>query len=186
MRTRDEVVGDLLVLAARAGDVGAFERLAIRWHPILFRHARRLTGDAEGARDVTQEAWVAIVRGLGRLKDAAKFGPWALRITARRSADWIANRRQARSRTDISDPSFLKAAHAGSDTDELARVRMAFRRLPQGDRVLLAMLYLEGFSVAEIAQACEVPPGTVKSRLFHARERLRAALEVRDAADDRR
>ena len=186
MRTREEVIDDLLVLAAQAGDLAAFERLATRWHPRLFRHARRLTGDAEGARDAAEEAWVAIVRGLGRLRDPARFGPWALRITGRRCADWIAHRRQARSRTAAGDPASAPASAAGPDADDLSRVRDALRRLDRSDRLLLAMFYLEGFSVAEIAHACAVPPGTVKSRLFHARERLRAALEVCDDAEDRR
>ena len=186
MRTREDVIDDLLVLAAQGGDAGAFERLATRWHPRLFRHARRMTGDVEGARDVTQEAWVAIVRGLGRLQDPARFAPWALRITGRRCADWIARRSQARSRNAGRDPALVVTSRANPDVDDLSRVRDALRRLDRSDRGLLAMFYLEGFSVAEIAHACSVPPGTVKSRLFHARERLRAAVEVCDDAEDRR
>jgi RNA polymerase sigma-70 factor (ECF subfamily) len=186
VRTREDVIDDLLVLAAQAGDLGAFERLATRWHPRLFRHARRMTGDVEGARDATQEAWVAIVRGLGRLKDPARFAPWALRITGRRCADWIARRRQARSRNAGRDPASVVISPAGPDADDLSRVRDALRRLDRSDRLLLAMFYLEGFSVPEIAHACSVPPGTVTSRLFHARERLRAVLEVSDGAEDRR
>lgn len=185
MRSREDVVDDLLVLAAQAGDLAAFERLATRWHPRLFRHACRLTGDVEGARDATQEAWVAIVRGLGRLQDPARFAPWALRITGRRCADWIARRRQARSRNTGRDPALVVTSPAGPDADDLSMVRGALRRLDRSDRLLLAMFYLEGFSVAEIAHACSVPPGTVKSRLFHARERLRAVLEVSDDAEDR-
>jgi RNA polymerase sigma factor (sigma-70 family) len=185
VRTRQEVIDDLLVLAAQAGDLGAFERLATRWHPRLFRHARRLTGNVEGARDATQEAWVAIVRGLGRLQDPARFAPWALRITGRRCADWIARRSQTRRRNAGRDPASVPSP-AGPDADDLSRVRDALRRLDRNDRLLLAMFYLEGLSVAEIAHACAVPPGTVKSRLFHARERLRAALEVCDGAEGRR
>jgi RNA polymerase sigma-70 factor (ECF subfamily) len=184
VRTREAVVNDLLVLAAQGGDPGAFEHLATRWHPRLFRHARRLIGDMDGARDATQEAWVAIVRGLGRLRDPASFGPWALRLTDRRCADWIARRCQARSRTDARDPAAVPASPAGADADNLSRVRDALRQLDRNDRLLLAMFYLEGFSVAEIAHAGAVPPGTVKSRLFHARERLRAVLEVSDDAED--
>ncbi|MDO8834144.1 MAG: sigma-70 family RNA polymerase sigma factor [Vicinamibacterales bacterium] len=186
MRTREDVIDDLLVLAAQAGDVGAFERLAARWHPRLLRHARRMTGDSEGARDATQEAWVAIVRGLGRLQDPARFAPWALRITSRRCADWIARRRHARSHNAGRDPGSEGTLPTGPDADDLSSVRDAIRRLDRSDRLLLAMFYLEGYSVAEIAHACSVPPGTVKSRLFHARERVRAALEVSDGAEGRR
>lgn len=65
--------------------------------------------------------------------------------------------------------------------DDLARVRDALRRLESERRALMAMFYVEGMSVHEVATALGVPPGTVKSRLFHAREHLQAALEVSDA-----
>jgi RNA polymerase sigma factor (sigma-70 family) len=182
--TRDEVVDGLLVLAARAGDVEAFEHLASRWHPRLLRHARRLTGDADGARDATQDAWVAVVRGLGRLRDPALFGAWALRITGRRCVEWVASRRRARAR-NTGAGSIPAAPSDEPAADDLARVREALRCMSDDDRLLLAMFYVEGYTVAEIAHACEVPPGTVKSRLFHARGRLRAVLEVSDDAETR-
>jgi RNA polymerase sigma-70 factor (ECF subfamily) len=72
-----------------------------------------------------------------------------------------------------------------SDDDRVARLRAAFRTLPAADRLLLTLYYVDGYSVAEAAIILEVPAGTVKSRLFHARERLRAGLEVSDGAHDR-
>ncbi|MCU0256932.1 MAG: hypothetical protein MUF60_09310, partial [Vicinamibacterales bacterium] len=110
MRSPDEVADDLLVLDAQAGDVAAFERLAARWHPRLLRYAARLTGDADGAREVTQETWLAVVKGLRRLRDPASFAAWALRVTSRRSADWIETRRRTRHRDAAADPD---AATAG-------------------------------------------------------------------------
>lgn len=183
MRTRDAIVDDLLVLAAQSGQVTAFQRLASRWHPRLVRHARRLTGDAEAARDATQDAWVAIVRGLHRLRDPARFGPWALQITTRRCADWIAGRQRDR----LGHEDLVRAAASAppeASVEDVSAVREALGRLPSSDRALLALFYVEGLSVAEIAHACRIPPGTVKSRLFHARTRLRAALEVCDDEED--
>lgn len=178
MRTRGQVVDEMLVLAAQAGETAAFERLARRWYPRLLRHAFRLTGDVEGSRDVVQDAWVSIARGLRRLRDPARFGPWALRITGRRCADWIASRQTARSRAsnlDVANEVLRPPAHR---EDDLSRVRDALRRLDPERRALMAMFYVEGMTVHEIAAALGVPPGTVKSRLYHARDRLRAALEV--------
>jgi len=178
MRSREQVVDEMLVLAAQARQVEAFERLAARWHPRLLRHARRLTGDLEGAREAVQEAWLAIARGLRRLQDPARFGAWALRITGRRCADWIGRRRRARHLTtglEAADRALVPADESG---DRLARVRDLLQRLEPEQRALMAMFYVEGFSVAEIATALGVPAGTVKSRLYHARERLRASLEV--------
>ncbi len=178
MRTREQVVDEMLVLGAQARRPAAFQALAERWHPRLLRHALRLTGDAEGAREAVQDAWLAIARGLPRLHDPARFGPWALRITTRRCADWIAVRRRARSREGGLALAEGPAASAPEPDDRLETVIDVVRRLEPDHRALVAMYYLEGLSVAEVARALEIPAGTVKSRLHAARERLRAALEV--------
>jgi len=180
MTSRERVVDEMLVLAAQAGETDAFDRLATRWYPRLLRHARRLTGDAEGAREAVQEAWVAIARGLGRLDDPARFGPWAFRITGRRCGDWIERRVRARRRGAGMDEARDAPATTDPPGDALARARDALRRLDPQRRALMAMFYIEGLSVAEIGQVLEIPAGTVKSRLYHAREELRAALEVRN------
>jgi RNA polymerase sigma-70 factor (ECF subfamily) len=178
MRSRDRVVDEMLVLAAQAGRAEAFERLARRWHPRLLRHARRLTGDAEAANDVVQEAWVAIAGGLLRLHDPASFGPWALCITGRRCADWIASRRRRRPRTAGLDEASHAVAADRSPDEARARVREVLRLLEPERRALVAMYYVDGMTVGEIAVALDIPDGTVKSRLAAARNRLRAALEV--------
>jgi len=180
MRSRSQVADEWLVLAAQAGEVDAFERLAERWHPRLLRHARRLTLDAEGADEAVQDAWVAVARGLRKLSDPARFGPWALRITGRRCADWIGRRQRIRRRSTQLDAAAAAAAPARRDDPDasLARVRDALRLLGADQRLLLALFYVDGLSVAQIAGTLGIPPGTVKSRLFHARERLRAAVEV--------
>jgi RNA polymerase sigma-70 factor (ECF subfamily) len=186
VRTRGDVVDDLLVLASQAGDASAFERLAARWHPRLVRHARRLTGDADAASDVVQDAWIAVARGLPRLRDPSRFGAWALRIAGRRAADWIGRRVQARTRMAAADAAPKAAALDTPADDRIALIRAAFRALAAPDRLLVTLYYVDGYSVAEAAVILGVPAGTVKSRLFHARERLRAELEVSDGAHNRR
>jgi RNA polymerase sigma factor (sigma-70 family) len=178
VETRERIVDELLVLAAQARHVAAFERLASRWHPRLLRHARRLTDDADGARDAVQEAWLAIARGLGRLQDPACFGSWALRITSRRCADWVAHRQRARERFTEIEAAADAPAPTNDRGDDLSRLREALRSLGPEQRALMAMYYVEDLSVREIAEVLGIPVGTVKSRLYHARERLRAVLEV--------
>ena len=178
MRTRERIVDEILVLAAQAGQFEAFEDLARRWHPRLLRHATRLTDDAEAAREVTQEAWVAIARNLQRLHDPTSFAAWALRITGRRAADWISSRQKTRRRsTPLTDETSVEDRREDSRHD-LALARDILRGLTPEQRALMAMFYLEGMTVAEIAIALAIPAGTVKSRLFNTREKLRAALEV--------
>ena len=73
----DPAYDELLVLRSQDGDRGALDELVNRWQGRFFRHACRLTANPDSARDAVQEAWIAIVRGLRRLDDPARFGPWA-------------------------------------------------------------------------------------------------------------
>ena len=176
-RAAARLLDEYLAAAARAGDRAAFGRLAGRWQPKLLAHAWRLTGDPELARDVVQDAWADIARGLPRLGDAALFPAWAYRIVSRRAADAIARRIRARRLAAVAEaPPIEEGALAlefAADAGPLAR---AIAVLPRDQRAAVALFYLEDFSVAEIAAAMDVPAGTVKTRLMHARIRLRAAL----------
>jgi RNA polymerase sigma factor (sigma-70 family) len=168
---------ELLVLEAQAGDRTAFDTLVGRWHARLLRHARLLTGDEAAGADVAQESWVGIVRGLRRLDDPARFGPWAYRIVTRRAADWTRQRqRDRRPQRAVEEAPAPEPAEA-PEADEIALLREALARLPGDRRAMLALLHVDGASVATIARIFEIPPGTVKSRLHHARRELRQTIE---------
>ena len=178
-RNRQDVFNELLVLRYQGGDPAALETLARAWHPSMLRYAFRFTGEPEAAAEIAQEAWLAIVRGLGRLHDPAVFRGWAYRIVANKSRDWIRRRQARRKLTDrVEREPAPTAAEAEPDDHEAAirRLRAALETLPDDRRALLSMHYLEGMGVREIALALSIPPGTVKSRLFHARRQLKAAL----------
>ena len=179
-RTRARIFDEYLAAAARAGDRAAFGELAARWQPKLLAHAWRLTGEGEAARDVVQEAWTDIVKGLHRLDDARAFPAWAYRIVTRRAADAI-RRRQRMRRLDAEYAAEPLLAEQGATEIEAnadaAPLRRAIASLPREQRAAVALFYTEDFSVAEIAAALSVPAGTVKTRLMHARRKLREALE---------
>lgn len=184
-RDAARALDEYLVLSARAGDRRAADRLARRWLPKLLRHARRLLGEAEAARDVAQEAWLDIVQGLARLDDPAAFPAWAFRIVTRRAADWIRHARRRR-RLDAAAAAEPRetSAPARDESPDHASLRAALARamaaLPPEQRAAVALFYLEELSVGEIAAALSIPPGTVKTRLMHARRKLRDALEARE------
>jgi RNA polymerase sigma-70 factor (ECF subfamily) len=176
-RDVQRIEDELLVLDAQAGDARAQRLLFERWNPRLFRHARRLLGEAEAAREVAQEAWLAIVRGLVRLEDPARFPAWAYRIVTHKAADLIRQRR--RRPAGMADAGAVPAPEVepGAGHDELAQLRRALRRLSPDHRAVVSLFYLEQLSIHEIAHALAIPAGTVKSRLFHARKQLQAELE---------
>jgi RNA polymerase sigma-70 factor (ECF subfamily) len=177
-RDAERLLDEYLAASARAGDARAFERLAARWQPKLLGHAWRLTGEADLARDVVQDAWVQIARGLRRLDDAAAFPAWAFRIVTRRAAKSIRQRQKARRIADTvgAHPNDAPALEAERNADA-ATVAAALKSLPPDQRAAMALFYLEDLSVAEIAVALQAPVGTIKTRLMHGRKKIRDALQ---------
>jgi RNA polymerase sigma-70 factor (ECF subfamily) len=171
------ILDEYLVAAARTGDRRAFGWLVERWNGKLTAHAWRLTGDPEMARDATQEAWLEIVRGLNRLADESAFPAWSYRIVSRRCARQIARavgRRRLAEQAAAEPEAQVPEPGAGIEN---GRLRAAIAALPASQRSAIALFYLEEMSVAEVAVALDAPIGTVKTRLLHARRKLREALE---------
>jgi RNA polymerase sigma factor (sigma-70 family) len=176
-RGRERILDAYLVASARLGDREALGVLARRWNGKLLAHAWRLLRDHEGAKDAVQESWAEMLRGLSRLRDDGAFAAWAYRIVSRRCARQIGRIRSERrlaeeavatpAEDDLVEPSSL-------DVDA---VRRAIKTLPPEQQAAIALFYLEDMSVAEVAVALDVPAGTVKTRLMHARRKLRGAFE---------
>jgi RNA polymerase sigma-70 factor (ECF subfamily) len=185
-RAPSSVLDEYLIVQSQLGDEGAFARLVRRWHPRLLRHAYHFTRDPEAARDVAQESWMAVVRGLGTLRDPAAFRPWALRIVANKGRDWV-RREQARRkavRRAAEDAPREAGAPAGAGgvagpgaSEAVLRVRAGLAGLEPDQRLVLTLYYVEEMRVREIAEVLSVPTGTVKSRLFNARRALERRLE---------
>ena len=182
MEKSPEVIYDeSLVLRCQSGEEAALNELVQRWHPKLLRHAAHLTERQEAARDVVQESWLAIVRGLNRLDDPASFPKWAYRIVTNKCADWTRRRQRQRKLNAHAAEEVVETRDDPFESlevdDELQQLRIALRQMPGEQRAILSMCYLEGMPLRDIAQALSIPIGTVKSRLFHARERLKRLLK---------
>lgn len=183
--TPDRVLDELLVLKCRTGDVDAFGLLVQRWDRRLRSHAWYLTHDREVTKDIVQETWLEIISSIHRLKVPAAFRGWAFRIVSNKAADWI--RRQTHQRA----VQIEAAQNQSVDLDDLTldvdekdisqAVRVAIRALPASSQQILSMKYLDRMSTREIARVLDIPEGTVKSRLYHARDRLKQILERRDS-----
>ncbi|WP_288924712.1 RNA polymerase sigma factor [uncultured Maritimibacter sp.] len=185
MDTRIRALEAYLVASARAGDTRALSRLVELRGGRLMAHAVRLLGDREVARDVVQEAWVEILRGLRSLRDDHAFLPWALRIVTRRVAREIRRRQRGRAlEAAVASETDLSVDEAGPVASDAAKVRAAIAALPRDQAATVALFYLEDLSVGEVATALDVPVGTVKTRLMHARRKLRDLLEGEDYEQD--
>jgi RNA polymerase sigma-70 factor (ECF subfamily) len=169
-----------LVDRAQHGDREAFGVLAGGAVDRLYATARHILRDAELAEDATQEALVRAWRDLPALRDAERFDAWLYRLLVNACND--VGRRRRRRRAEITvvstEPSELDRATELADRDELER---GLRRLTDAQRSVLVLSYYRGLSPGEMAEALDIPVGTVKSRLHYAIDALRAAL----AADER-
>lgn len=185
MRQARDVLDDMLVLSCQSGDARALELLARRWHPRLVRHAFRLTGNREAAADAAQEAWIGIVRGIRGIRDPAKFGSWAIRIVQNKSRDWIRKETRCRAAVErlenpdpVEESNPTAAKFVDSVSPETALLRESMGQLSEEQRVIVRLFYVEDRPVGEIADILGLPVGTVKSRLFYARRRLRESFEA--------
>jgi RNA polymerase sigma factor (sigma-70 family) len=177
MRDVERVFDDYLVLAGQAGDRRAMTALFRRWNKKLVAHGWRLTGDTDLAREAAQDAWIDIVRGITALQDARAFPAWTYRIMTRRCAKQIQAIQARRKLTaEAAKEAQVLSPNEGLDTDA-AKLRTAISRLAPEQRATVALFYFDEMSVAEVAVALDVPAGTVKTRLMHARHKLREILK---------
>ncbi|MGJ8571343.1 MAG: RNA polymerase sigma factor [Hoeflea sp.] len=178
MRTKQQLAEDYLVAGARLGSSSAIAKLATMRGPGLFRHAMRLLGNSDDAHDAVQEAWIEIIKGLPRLRDDRAFVAWAYRILTRRAARIISVRIRDRNQIyDTAQPDDFCVPEPGSLAADAHAVRQAIKALPPPQAAAISLFYLEDMSVAEVAIALDVPPGTIKTRLMHARAKLNKALK---------
>lgn len=167
---------------AQQGDRRAFELLYKRWHAPLLRFAYRQIGHSEAAKDVMQDAALAMAKNIHRLNDPDMFSSWAYTIVRRRCADHI--------KANIKDRD-LKAqfaakpeAGAAIESAEAMSIRQGLAKLPETERLLLTLFYVEGLTGAELAAAMDLPLGTIKSRLFAARQHLKTLYETTSKGDE--
>jgi RNA polymerase sigma factor (sigma-70 family) len=163
---------ELLVVRCQLGERAAFAELVRAWHEPLWRYARRML-DADRADDVTQEVWLAVIRGLPRLKDPGRFTPWLFTIARRAVTNRLREEYAEGRDVSPSEPVAEDSINALVDRTELVA---GLSGLPALEREILVLFYLEDLPLEDCAEICAIPVGTVKSRLNRARRMLRDHL----------
>jgi RNA polymerase sigma factor (sigma-70 family) len=166
------MTNELLVVRCQLGEREALAELVRAWHTPLWTYIRRMMGPA-AAEDVTQEVWLSVLRGLPRLHEPARFTPWLFTI-ARRA---VTNRlREEYARPEVfSDTDMIEHDPMPALADRVD-LTAALADIPAREREILVLFYLEDLSLEVCAQICEIPVGTVKSRLSRARRILREEM----------
>jgi RNA polymerase sigma-70 factor, ECF subfamily len=167
------------ILACQKGSRDAFGEIVTLYMRRAYIGALAILGNREDAMDVSQEAFLKAYRAIRRFDPERPFYPWFYRILRNACFDWI-RRRRKRPRSglemDVPDNRFRPEVLAARDENREA-VWAGLSRLGERDREILVLRHFQHLSYREIAEALDIPQGTVMSRLFAARSRLRGELE---------
>jgi RNA polymerase sigma-70 factor (ECF subfamily) len=176
MQTAKKVRDEWLALRCQAGDSGAFEDLCIEMERPLLYYASKLTGNRDTVLDILQETWVRALAGIRKLKEPGSVRSWLYALVHSIAVDHIRREKTGRriegvlleTRADVEEPVFT--------ADDANAIHDALDKLSEKHREVLALYFLEEFSLAEIAQIVTCPEGTVKSRIYQAKAEMKAIL----------
>jgi RNA polymerase sigma-70 factor (ECF subfamily) len=163
------------VQAARAGDRVGLDELLRRHYDRLYAVCRRLAGNDADAADATQEALLAIVRGLARFDGRSSFTTWSYRVATNACLDEL-RRRSRRPVPGIEVPVEPALASADATVDERLVLDAALAKLDEQFRVPVVLRDVAGLDYAQIAEVLDLPPGTVRSRIARGRRHLARLL----------
>jgi RNA polymerase sigma-70 factor (ECF subfamily) len=173
-----------LVKRVQKGDKGAFDVLVLRYEHKIVNLVMRYVRDPEQALDITQEAFIKAYRALPRFRGDSAFYTWLYRIAVNTAKNYLAaqRRRPTDIELDLQDPDQygLNAKLKETDTPEGVMLSQelkdtlerAIAALPEDLRTAIILRELDGMSYEEIAQTMDCPVGTVRSRIFRARDAI--------------
>jgi RNA polymerase sigma-70 factor (ECF subfamily) len=167
-----------LAALAQAGDREAFGELVSRYAAPARRLARAILGDPDDADDAAQDGFLSALRHLGRYDPERPFGPWLMRIVANAAGD-RRRRRRVRETEPLAPTHAANVAGPDVETDRQRfrdALRKALEALPERQRMAVVLFDVEGYSHREVGEILNIPEGTARSDVFHARRALREAL----------
>ncbi|MES2673365.1 MAG: RNA polymerase sigma factor RpoE [Pseudomonadota bacterium] len=177
-------VDQQLVERVQKGDKRAFDLLVLKYQHKIFAVISRFIRDHSEVQDVAQDAFIKAYKALPNFRGESAFYTWMYRIAINTAKNYLVarNRRPPASDLDVDDAEFYSGNEAMHEMntpernllrDELqAVIDQAFRDLPEDLRMAVTLREIDGLSYEEIAEAMDCPIGTVRSRIFRAREAI--------------
>ncbi len=174
-----------LIRKLQQGNLKALGALFTTHKDMVYRTALAITRDKRSAEDILQECFVRLYTYAASVDTKRPLKPWLYRVTVNLSYDWSSTKPTQPLDEILEWLSGLPGTFPSPDDkveekEMIGMVRQIIDELPALHRAVIVLFYLETLSLEEIAQVLELPLGTVKSRLFYARERLRKSLKRRD------
>jgi RNA polymerase sigma-70 factor (ECF subfamily) len=177
----DDFSDALLIERLRTEDLSALGALFDRYYPQVYRTALVITRDNAVAEDIAQDCFLKLHQYANRIDTSLPLAPWLYRVTVNLSYTWISRRQKRRISLEalvdqLMSPPWHAPDHVAEQGETQKLVRQAISELHFNQRVVIVLHYLSGLSLEEIAEILDCPVGTVKSRLYYARENLRRRL----------
>ncbi|MGB3051828.1 MAG: sigma-70 family RNA polymerase sigma factor [Polyangiales bacterium] len=184
---------DDLVQRLQAGDTAAFRALFDKYHRRAFAVAMGVVKNEDDALDAVQEAFVRVHKNIHKFEGSSSFYTWLYRIVMNVSIDHVRrtsrrknldfDERTLHEESEVAGDGALVPSVANANPGKAAlrrelgsAIQAALQQLPEHHRAVIILREIEGMSYEEMAEALEVPKGTVMSRLFHARKKMQASL----------
>jgi RNA polymerase sigma-70 factor (ECF subfamily) len=167
----------ILVRRCQRDDAMAFEELFRRFQPRLRYYVRRLDAGGDHTDDTLQEVWTKVVRGIASLRDGKAFVAWLYAIARNEVYGRAKGKGPFVELTEEHLESLSEDPEPVFQEEDAARIHQALAALRPAQREILTLCFLEELSHEEIARILGLPAGTVKSRLYYAKQALRKELE---------
>lgn len=175
---KDRIISELLLVRYQRGDSAALEELIQHWEGRLFYYVRRLVTSEDEAWEALQETWVALLRGIGKLREPPSLVPWLYRTARHKAMDRLRARYDDRAVSlECDEVATMEQGGEEFTFEDAAQVHRALDRISAPHREVLTLFFLEDLKIGEIADLLALPLGTVKSRLHFAKQSLRAVME---------
>ena len=174
---KDAVYNQLLVVRCQAGRQEAWEELVSRWERPLLYYIRRMVDDEQEAWQLLQETWLHAVRGLGRLQRPEYLPKWLYSICRKNVMTYYRKHHRQIKYEHQSYPENGAMDASDLSFENAEAVHWGLTQLPPAFREVLTLFFLQDLTLDEIADVLAIPAGTVKSRLYYARQQLRRILE---------
>lgn len=181
-----------LIAGAKHGDHASFEQLVDRYMGKAMTVARAYVNNREDALELAQEAFYRVYRSLDSFREGEPFAPWFFRILRNTCLSFLLKFKKRRHLSidaplgndpdgapmAVADPHCVRPETDAETSEEQRQLRAALDSLPVMHKEILVLRHFEELDYASIAEVLDIPIGTVMSRLFHARRKLKDALDA--------
>tara|TARA_R110001599_G_scaffold69410_3_gene195391 strand:+ start:166863 stop:167408 length:546 start_codon:yes stop_codon:yes gene_type:complete len=176
----NHILNESLAREYQSGDKEALKELIMRFNPQLRSKIYYHTRSRDSVHDISQDCWYAIIMKLEEVKFQVGFEAWALNIARNKAIDWIRHQqkdRKGKSDSDQVHSSSVQVEESDLIDTRVTELRKSMNLISDTQRIVLELFYVDNLSIKEISSVLGISSGTVKSRLYTAREYLKKTIK---------